>query len=72
MSSTPWARSRWYQSPWNGSGRKPRLPVAITTLMLATGTLGVGGYIAYTGGHIRHKEFRFEPAPELRTEEHHG
>jgi len=51
---------------------KAALPVAITTLMLATGTLGVGGYIAYTGGHIRHKEFRFEPAPELRTEEHHG
>ena len=24
MSSTLWARSRWYQPPWNGSGRKPR------------------------------------------------
>ena len=49
---------------------KAALPLAITTLVLATGALGIGGYIAYAGGHIRHKEFRFEPAPELRTEEH--
>ena len=33
---------------------------------------GIGGYIAYAGGHVRHKEFRFEPAPELRTEGHYG
>jgi hypothetical protein len=52
--------------------KRPRaaLPLAITTLALATGALGIGDYIA--GGHIRHKEFRFEPAPELPTEEHHG
>ena len=50
---------------------KAALPLAITTLVLATGAIGIGGYIAYAGGHIRHKEFRFEPAPELRTEEHH-
>ena len=50
---------------------KAALPLAITTLVLATSALGIGGYIAYAGGHIRHKEFRFEPAPELRTEEHH-
>jgi hypothetical protein len=50
---------------------KVALPLAITTLVLATGALGIGGYIAYAGGHIRHKEFRFEPAPEPRTEEHH-
>jgi hypothetical protein len=50
---------------------KAALPLAITTLVLATGALGVGGCIAYAGGHIRHKEFRFEPAPELRTEEQH-
>jgi hypothetical protein len=47
---------------------KAALPMAITTLVLATTALGIGGYIAYAGGHIRHKEFRFEPAPELRTE----
>jgi hypothetical protein len=50
---------------------KAALPLAITTLVVATGALGIGGYIAYAGGHIRHKEFRFEPAPELRSEEHH-
>ena len=49
---------------------KAALPVAITTLVLATVALGIGGYIAYAGGHIRHKEFRFEPAPQPDTEEH--
>jgi disulfide bond formation protein DsbB len=49
---------------------KAVLPLAITTLALATVALGIGGYIAYAGGHIRHKEFRFEPAPEPRTEGH--
>ncbi len=46
---------------------KAALPLAITTLALATNALGIGGYIAYVGGHIRHKELRFEQAPELRT-----
>ena len=50
---------------------KAALPLAITTLVLATAALGIGGYIAHAGGQIRHKEFRFEPAPEPRTEEHH-
>jgi hypothetical protein len=38
--------------------KRPRaaLPLAITTLALATGALGIGDYIAYAGGHIRHKE----------------
>lgn len=49
---------------------KAALPLAITTLVLATVALGIGGHIAYAGGHIRHKEFRFEPAPEPHTEEH--
>ena len=46
---------------------KAALPLAIAILALATSALGIGGYIAYVGGHIRHKEFRFEQAPELRT-----
>ena len=46
---------------------KAALPLAITTLALATNALGIGGYIAYVGGHIRHKEFRFEQAPALPT-----
>jgi len=46
-------------------------PIAISALVLASATLGIGGYIGYAGGHVRHKEFRFEPAPEARAEEHH-
>src|SRR5207248_7015060 len=30
--------------------------VSVSTLALATGTLGIGGYIAYAGGHVRHRE----------------
>jgi disulfide bond formation protein DsbB len=40
------------------------VPLAIATFILATANLGVGAYIAYAGGHIRHSEFPFEPAPE--------
>jgi len=40
------------------------VPLAIATLILGTANLGIGAYIAYAGGHIRHREFRFEPAPE--------
>lgn len=59
----------------------PRASFAITagTLVLGGVTLGTGGYIAYAGGHVRHKEFRFEPPPVPRAgghhhggEEHHG
>jgi membrane associated rhomboid family serine protease len=42
--------------------------VTIATLALAGTTLGVGGYIAYAGGHVRHREFRFEPPPEEHDE----
>ena len=40
------------------------VPLAIATLILGTANLGIGAYIAYAGGHIRHREFRFKPAPE--------
>jgi hypothetical protein len=46
-------------------------PLTIAVLILAIGNLGVGGYIAYAGGHVRHREFRFEPAPESQSKEHH-
>lgn len=46
-------------------------PFAAVTLVLAAATLGIGGYIAYAGGHVRHKEFRFEPPPENQSMEHH-
>jgi hypothetical protein len=54
----------------------PRTSFAITlcTLVLGGATLGTGGYIGYAGGHVRHKEFRFEPPPPERADEgrHHG
>jgi hypothetical protein len=45
--------------------------IALGTLVLGGVTLGTGGYIAYAGGHVRHKEFRFEPPPPARADEHH-
>jgi hypothetical protein len=43
----------------------PRVATALTilTVVLAVGALGAGGYIAYAGGKIRHREFRNEPPP---------
>lgn len=46
-------------------------PLAITTLVVAIGTLGAGGFIAYAGGHVRHKEFRFEEPPARKQPMHH-
>lgn len=51
--------------------RRAAVPLAILTTLLASANLGVGGYIGYAGGHVRHKEFRFEPAPDPEEEEHH-
>jgi biotin transporter BioY len=44
------------------------VPLSIATLILASAALGIGGYIAYAGGHVRHREFRFEPPPEKHDE----
>jgi hypothetical protein len=44
-------------------------PLAILTLVAGAATLGIGGWIGYAGGHIRHKEFRFEPPPEMQAAE---
>lgn len=46
-------------------------PLAAATLLLGATTLGIGGWISYPGGHVRHKEFRFESPPPVRAEEHH-
>ena len=46
-------------------------PITVVTLVLAGVTLGTGGYIAYAGGHVRHREFRFEAPPQPRMAEHH-
>ncbi len=52
------------------AGPKAAIPLAIATLILAGANLGVGGYIAYAGGRVRHKEFRFEAPPEPQQEQH--
>lgn len=38
-------------------------PLVIATIILAFCSLSVGGYIAYAGGKIRHREFRNVPPP---------
>jgi plastocyanin len=38
--------------------------LAIAVLALGGISLGVGGYISYAGGRIRHREFRNEPPPQ--------
>ncbi len=45
------------------------VPLAIATLVLGGTTLGIGAWISYPGGHVRHKEFRFESPPPARAEE---
>ncbi len=43
--------------------------LAALTLLCSLGVLALGGYIAYAGGKIRHREFRNEPAPVLPVEQ---
>ena len=47
-------------------------PLLISVIVLSAVTLGFGGYIAYAGGKIRHREFRNVPPPPKKTpaEEH--
>ena len=43
---------------------KSSVPIAIAILLLGLMSLGTGGYIAYAGGRIRHREFRTESPPK--------
>lgn len=43
----------------------------IAVVLLGVGTLGAGGYIAYAGGKIRHREFRNVPPPAKKPEHEH-
>jgi plastocyanin len=43
---------------------KSSVPIAIAVLLLGLISLGTGGYIAYAGGRIRHREFRTESPPK--------
>jgi glucan phosphoethanolaminetransferase (alkaline phosphatase superfamily) len=45
------------------------IPLSIATLIVAMATLAIGAWIAYPGGRVRHKEFRFEPPPAARQPE---
>src|SRR5437763_11591982 len=44
-------------------------PLVASVIVLGLVTLGCGGYIAYAGGKIRHREFRNVPPPPRRSEE---
>ena len=49
---------------------KSSLLLAGTVAVLGAVVLGAGGYIAYAGGKIRHREFRSDPPPpKKRTEQ---
>jgi dolichol kinase len=52
-------------------GKWPRAatPLTVATLLLSILCLGFGGYIAYAGGKIRHREFRNVPPPAEKTPE---
>ena len=50
---------------------KSSMPLVIAVILLGAVTLGTGGYIAYAGGKIRHREFRNEPPPPKRAEHEH-
>lgn len=45
------------------------VPVALLTLLLAGAALAAGGYIAYAGGRVRHREFRYQPPPPQKSGE---
>jgi len=50
---------------------KSSVALVIGVILLGAVTLGTGGYIAYAGGKIRHREFRNEPPPPKRPEHEH-
>jgi plastocyanin len=54
--------------------RRPKssIPLAIAVLLFGLITLGCGGYIAYAGGRIRHREFRLEPPPKELPQQNAG
>jgi hypothetical protein len=45
------------------------MPLLVAVILLSAVTLGVGGYIAYAGGKIRHREFR-NVLPPVKKPEH--
>ncbi len=47
------------------------MPLVAVVVFLGLATLGAGGYIAYAGGKIRHREFRNVPPPQKKPGEEH-
>jgi hypothetical protein len=47
---------------------KSSVPLAIAVIVLGAILLGSGSYIAYAGGKIRHREFRNEPPPAIKSQ----
>jgi hypothetical protein len=47
---------------------KSSVVLAIAVVLFGIGVLGAGGYIAYAGGKIRHREFRNGPPPKPANE----
>ncbi|HYS95919.1 MAG TPA: hypothetical protein VEL08_05260 [Chthoniobacterales bacterium] len=46
-------------------------PLVASVILLSAVTLGFGGYIAYAGGKIRHREFRNVPPPPKKPDHEH-
>lgn len=44
--------------------------LAVITLLIGTGALGLSGWIARAGGEIRHSEFRIGPPPAAPVHKH--
>jgi hypothetical protein len=47
---------------------KSSVSLAVAVLLLGAAALGSACYIAYAGGKIRHREFRNEPAPPIKSQ----
>jgi disulfide bond formation protein DsbB len=47
---------------------KSSVPLALAVVVLGVAVLGSGCYIASAGGKIRHREFRNEPAPPIKSQ----
>src|SRR5206468_10634548 len=47
---------------------KSSVPLALVVVLLGAATLGSGCYIAHAGGKIRHREFRDQPPPPIKSQ----
>jgi disulfide bond formation protein DsbB len=52
---------------WPGSA----MPLVAVVILVGITTLGAGGYIAYAGGKVRHREFRNVPPPQKKRSQEH-